>query len=143
MTGRFFLILVSVFIVVCSQAEPATEFIEASDGGTAVLPCVLTPTITPDKMIVVLWYRGIEESPIYKYDLRGSHPQHWADPSLNNRFFLRILDDNKATMSISPTRVTDQQIFHCRVDYQKSATRITHVNLTITGMYLLTLSYFL
>lgn len=135
MSNRVFLILVSVFIAVCSEAEPATEFVEASEGGTAVLPCVLTPTLHPDKMIVVLWYRGVEESPIYKYDLRGSHPQHWADPLLQNRFFLRILDDNRAAMTISPTKVTDQQIFHCRVDYQKSATRITHVNLTVTGEF--------
>ncbi|XP_023313132.1 uncharacterized protein LOC111693171 [Anoplophora glabripennis] len=131
MSSAGFLVLVLVLIVTCSEAEPATEFVEASDGGTASLPCNLTPTLIPDKLSVVLWYRGVEESPIYKYDVRGSHPQHWAEPSLHNRYFLRILDDHRAMMSISPTKLSDEEIFHCRVDFQNSPTRITHVNLTI------------
>nr|CAI5828920.1 unnamed protein product [Callosobruchus analis] len=115
-----------------SVAEPATEFVEASDGSAASLPCDLTPAASPDRLGVVLWYRGTEEAPIYKYDARNAgHPQHWAQPELQNRFFLRILDDRRAVMSISPAKQNDETIFHCRVDFQKSPTRITHVNLTI------------
>ncbi|KAJ8952233.1 hypothetical protein NQ314_007582 [Rhamnusium bicolor] len=121
MSSAGFLVLVLVLIVTCSEAEPATEFAEASDGGTASLPCNLTPTLTPDKLSVVLWYRGAEESPIYKYDIRGSQPQHWAEPSLQNRYFLRILDDHRAMMSVSPTKLSDEEIYHCRVDFQKFA----------------------
>ncbi|KAG5869740.1 hypothetical protein JTB14_018513 [Gonioctena quinquepunctata] len=130
MSTSGFLVLVLVLLVTC-EAEPATEFVEASGGGTASLPCNLTPTVTPDKISVVLWYKGAEESPIYKYDVRGSQPVRWADPSLQNRFFLKILDDHRAAMSISPTKLSDEHIFHCRVDFMKSPTRITHVNLTI------------
>jgi hypothetical protein len=135
MSSAGFLVLVLVLLVTCSEAEPATEFAEASDGGTASLPCSLAPTHPPDKVTVVLWYRGVQESPIYKYDLRGSRPQHWADASLDNRYFLRVLDDERAVMSISPTKLTDEEIFHCRVDFNKSPTRITHVNLTIVGEF--------
>ncbi|CAG9812938.1 unnamed protein product [Phaedon cochleariae] len=130
MSTSVFLVLV-LALLVTGEAEPATEFMEASDGGTASLPCNLTPVVTPDKISVVLWYKGVDESPIYKYDLRGSQPVRWADSSLQNRFFLRILDDNRAAMSISPTRLGDEQMFHCRVDFLKSPTRMTRVNLTI------------
>ncbi|CAH1960848.1 unnamed protein product [Acanthoscelides obtectus] len=117
-----------------SVAEPATEFVEASDGSAASLPCDLTSVTSPDRLEVVLWYRGSEEAPIYKYDARNAgHPQHWAQPELQNRFFLRILDDRRAVMSISPAKQTDETIFHCKVDFKKSPTRITHVNLTIIG----------
>lgn len=132
-----FLVLVFVLLVTCSEAEQATEFAEASDGGTAQLPCNLVPAHAPDKISVVLWYKGADESPMYKYDLRGSQPQHWADPSYGNRYYLRVLDDQKAVLTISPTKQTDEATFHCRVDFQKSPTKITHVNLTVIGEYLL------
>ncbi|KAJ3657794.1 hypothetical protein Zmor_009574 [Zophobas morio] len=133
MSSAGFLVLVLVLLVTCSEAEPATEFAEASDGGTASLPCSLAPSHPPDKVTVVLWYRGTQESPIYKYDVRSPRPQHWADASLENRYFLRILDAERAVMSISPTKLSDEEMFHCRVDFVSSPTRITHVNLTIVG----------
>ncbi|XP_056636468.1 hemicentin-2-like [Diorhabda sublineata] len=119
-----------VLLVTC-EAEPATEFIEASDGGSASLPCNLSPSGAPDKVSVVLWYKGVEQNPIYRYDVRGNQPVRWAEPSLQNRYFLRILDDHRAVMSISPTKLSDEHVFHCKVDFMKSSTRITHVNLTI------------
>ncbi|RZB40948.1 hypothetical protein BDFB_009337 [Asbolus verrucosus] len=134
MSSVSFLVLVLVLLVTCSEAEPATEFAEASDGGTAQLSCNLTPTHPPDKVSVVLWYRGAQESPIYKYSLKSNRPQHWADASLDNRYFLRVLDDERAVMSISPTKQSDEDVFHCRVDFHKSPTRITHVNLTIVDI---------
>ncbi|CAH1181158.1 unnamed protein product [Phyllotreta striolata] len=130
MPASGFLVLVLVLLVTC-EAEPATEFVQASDGGSASLPCNLSPTGAPDKLSVVLWYRGGEQNPIYKYDVRGNQPARWADASLQNRYFLRILDDHRAVMNISPTKLSDEQVFHCKVDFAKSSTRITHVNLTI------------
>lgn len=135
MSSAGFLVLVLVLLVTCSEAEPATEFTEASDGGTASLPCNLTPAHPPDKVSVVLWYKGTEESPMYKYDLRGNHPQHWAEPALSNRYFLRIMDNDRAVLTISPTKQSDEETFHCRVDFVKSPTKITHVNLTVIGTY--------
>ncbi|KAK9886619.1 hypothetical protein WA026_017542 [Henosepilachna vigintioctopunctata] len=127
------LVLALVLIVTCSEAELATEFAEASDGGTASLPCNLSPLQTPDKISVVVWHKGVQEDPIYKYDLRGNRPQHWAEPSLGDRFFLRILDDNRSVLTISPTNLSDESVYHCRVDFAVSPSRITHVNLTIIG----------
>lgn len=125
--------LALVLLVTCSEAEPATEFAEASEGSTASLPCSLAPTHPPDKVSVVLWYRGALESPIYKYDLRSGRPQHWADSVLDNRYFLKVLDEDRAVMSITPTKLEDEEMYHCRVDFHRSPTRITHVNLTIVG----------
>ncbi|XP_060522794.1 nephrin-like [Cylas formicarius] len=129
MSSRGFLVL--VLLVTCSVAEQATEFAEASDGGTASLPCSLAPTQIPDKIANILWYRGAEESPFYKYDAKNVHPQHWAEPALQNRYFLRVLDDQRAILSISPAKHSDENVFHCRVDFQQSPTKITHVNLTV------------
>ncbi|XP_044747222.1 nephrin-like isoform X3 [Coccinella septempunctata] len=131
MSSTSFLVLVLVFIVTCSEAELATEFAEASDGGTASLPCNLTPNQPSDKVSVVVWHKGAEEDPIYKFDLRGNRPQHWAEPTLGDRFFLRILDDNRSVLTISPTNLSDENVYHCRVDFATSPSRITHVNLTI------------
>lgn len=133
MSSTSFLVLVLVLIVTCSEAELATEFAEASDGGTATLPCNLTPNKPSDKVSVVVWHKGVEEDPIYKFDLRGNRPQHWAEPSLGDRFFMRILDDNRSVLTISPTNLSDENVYHCRVDFITSPSRITHVNLTIVG----------
>lgn len=132
MPASGFIVLILVLLVTC-EAEPATEFVEASDGGSASLPCNLNPPGTSDKISVVLWYKGAEQNPIYKYDVRGNQPVRWAEASLQNRYFLRILDDHRAIMSISPTKLSDEEVYHCKVDFMKSSTMITHVNLTIIG----------
>lgn len=132
MSSVSFLVLVLVILVTCSEAELATEFAEASDGGTASLPCDLTPTEQGDKASIVVWHRGAREDPIYKYDLRGTRPQHWADKSLgDSRFFLRVLDDHRGVLTISPANQSDESVYHCRVDFLSSPSRITHVNLTV------------
>ncbi|KAF7279034.1 hypothetical protein GWI33_007674 [Rhynchophorus ferrugineus] len=132
MTSAGYLVVVLVLLVTCSVAELANEFVEASEGSTANLPCSLSAAEFPDKVSNILWYRGAEESPIYKYEARGSHPRHWAEGNLQNRYFLRV-SDKQAQMTISPTKNSDEGDFHCRVDFQHSATKITHVNLTVIG----------
>lgn len=77
--------------------------------------------------------RDKEETPLYKYDVHGAHPQHWVEPELRDRFFLRVLDGEKALLTISPTHLTDEAVYHCRVDFYQSHSRITHVNLTVVG----------
>ncbi|KAH1015445.1 hypothetical protein HUJ05_013168 [Dendroctonus ponderosae] len=130
MSSAGFLVVVLVLLVTCSVAELATEFAEASDGSTATLPCRLSTGDISDKITNILWYRGAEESPIYKYEARGSHPQHTADPDLQNRYFLRV-NEQQALLMISPTKSSDESVFHCKVDFERSPTKITHVNLTI------------
>ncbi|CAH1128367.1 unnamed protein product [Ceutorhynchus assimilis] len=130
MSSAGFLVVVLVLLVTCSVAELATEFAEASEGSTANLPCTLVASDYPDKISNILWYRGEEESPIYKYEARGSYPQHTADPVLQNRYFLRVAGD-QALLTISPVKNLDEGLFHCRVDFLRSPTKITHVNLTV------------
>lgn len=127
------LALVLILLVSCSGADLATEFAETSEGGTASLPCNLEPVQPPDKVILVLWYKGDEEHPLYKYDVRTDHPQHWVEPSLRDRYSLRLLDSEKAMLIVSPSHLTDEAIYHCRVDFYRTPSRITHVNLTVVG----------
>lgn len=127
------LALVLILLVSCSGADLATEFAETSEGGAASLPCDLEPLQPPDKVILVLWYKGEEERPFYKYEVRDDHPQHWVEPALRDRFFLHLLDSEKAVLKVSPAKMTDEVMYHCRVDFYRTPSRITHVNLTIVG----------
>lgn len=109
------------------------EIAEATEGGQAKLPCVLTPIQGPDKANVVMWYRGSSDTPMYKYDLKGSNPQHWSENE-EKRYFLRVLENSdRAEFTISPIRLSDEDHYHCRVDFFRSPSRVTHVNLTVIG----------
>lgn len=127
--------LVLILLASCSGADLATEFAETSDGGSASLPCNLEPVQAPDRVILVLWHRGDDENPLYKYDARNEHAQHWVDPALRDRYFLRLLDNERAMLTISPSRLEDEAVYHCRVDFYRTPSRITHVNLTVVGEF--------
>ncbi|KAK5648271.1 hypothetical protein RI129_003163 [Pyrocoelia pectoralis] len=112
------------------------EYAEAREGSDAELPCNLQPVHPPDKVNFVAWNKGNDDLVLYKYDLRGVRGQHWADPSVSDRYFFRLLDEERALLTVSLTRLSDEAIYHCRVDFNRSPTRYTHVNLTVVGEYL-------
>ncbi|KAF5300553.1 hypothetical protein FQR65_LT09174 [Abscondita terminalis] len=118
-------------LVTADDLEP--EYAEAREGSDAELPCNLQPLHSPDKVNFVVWNKGDDDSVLYKYDLRGVRGQHWADPSVSDRYFFRLLDEERALLTISLTRLSDEAIYHCRVDFNRSPTRYTHVNLTVVG----------
>ncbi|XP_050295636.1 nephrin-like [Anthonomus grandis grandis] len=124
------LVIALVLLVTCSVAELATEFTEASEGSTANLPCALSAADYPDKITNILWYLGAEETPIYKFESRGNYNQHTPADALKDRYFLRVLE-KQALLSISPLMTSDEGVYHCRVDFERSPTKITHVNLTV------------
>lgn len=132
MSSAGFLVLVLVLLVTCSVAELATEFVEASEGSAATLPCSLSVADLRDKISNILWYRGVEESPIFRYESRGTYPQRSSDPSLKERYDLRVTD-KQALLKIFPVKNSDEGVFLCKVDFLQSPTKITHVNLTVVG----------
>lgn len=134
MAWRTIVIFAIIKSVGCN-GDVSREHTEATESGTASLPCNLTPLIPSDKVSVVQWYRGNEETPFYKYDLRGPRPQQWVEPALGDRFFFRKQDEERATLTISLTRLADEDVYHCLVDFSRSPLRKTHVNLTVIGEY--------
>lgn len=132
MAWQTIVILAVINSVVCN-GDVSRDYAEATEGGMASLPCNITPIRPPDTVSLVQWYRGNEENPFYKYDSRGVRAQHWVEPVLGDRFFLRMQENDKATLTISLSRLEDEDVYHCRVDFLRSPTRITHVNLTVIG----------
>ncbi|KAF5306477.1 hypothetical protein FQA39_LY08883 [Lamprigera yunnana] len=127
------LFLVGGGLVATDDLQP--EYVEAREGGDAELPCNLQPSHSADKLNFVVWNKGNDDAILYKYDLRGVRGQHWADPSVSDRYFFRLLDEERALLTVSLTRLTDEAIYHCRVDFNRSPTRYTHVNLTVVDPF--------
>ncbi|XP_066155870.1 nephrin-like isoform X1 [Euwallacea fornicatus] len=136
MSSAGFLVIVLVLLVTCSVAELATEFAEASEGSTAILPCSLSATEPSDKIKNILWYRGAEHRgsdgppPIYKYEVRGSYINDDPSADLAHRYSLRVVE-NQALLAINNVKKSDEGLFLCRSDFERSPTKITHVNLTL------------
>lgn len=116
-----------------ASLDAEDEFAEARVGSDAELPCSLEPLHAPDKVGQVVWRRGDDETEIYKYDLRSARPDHKVDPSLVDRFFMRVVGDESAVLTIAHIGLADEATYHCRVDFHRSPARITHVNLTVIG----------
>ncbi|XP_067005669.2 nephrin-like [Anabrus simplex] len=106
--------------------------------GVARLPCDLEPPVKDDKVALVIWYKDGTKSPIYSLDLRGRSLQqatHWADEkTLGGRSFFRVSDEPESGgthLAVENVREGDAGSYRCRVDFKKSPTRNSLVNLTV------------
>lgn len=70
----------------------------------------------------------------HSYDARGAaigKGSHWADDvTLNSRGYFKA-KPNPSILSIDSTKSLDSGVYRCRVDFHKSPTRNSKVNLTI------------
>ncbi|XP_055701884.1 nephrin-like isoform X1 [Phlebotomus papatasi] len=107
---------------------------EAVQGSMARLPCNITPPVPDDKITLVIWYKDGYVTPIYSFDARGSHldgGSHWSDDtSIAGRGIFQA-KTKPAILALQSSRSSDSGIYRCRVDFQKSPTRNSKVNLTV------------
>lgn len=113
--------------------------VEAVVNSIARLPCDLSAPSEDDFVTLVIWYRQESDSPLYSVDARGrplEQASHWSEKSYSGRVFFQSPDNNREGMSrlsLKNINQTDGGSYKCRVDFKKSPTRNSYVNLTVIG----------
>ncbi|KAF4530081.1 hypothetical protein B566_EDAN001337 [Ephemera danica] len=83
-------------------------------GGVAKLPCDMTPPMAGDRV-----------------HLTPDQAKHWSDEhTLGGRAFFRFSEE-PAKLAVESVKDEDGGVYKCRVDFKKSPTRNTKVNLTV------------
>ncbi|XP_033233833.1 uncharacterized protein side-VIII isoform X1 [Drosophila pseudoobscura] len=106
---------------------------ESIMGTVGLLPCNVTPPIYEDRVALVIWYKVGLKTPIYSVDTRDSNfdrGTHWSDETYRERLSFNVTG-RAGTLSIKSTTEDDTGEYRCRVDFQKSPTRNSKVNLTV------------
>ncbi|CAH2098686.1 unnamed protein product [Euphydryas editha] len=82
-------------------------------------------------MALVIWYKQGHDTPIYTYDKREGATSHWSHPAtLSTRAAFRA-DSEPAVLLLTRLRAEDEGQYRCRVDFIRSPTKNTRLNLTI------------
>ncbi|XP_030554222.1 nephrin isoform X3 [Drosophila novamexicana] len=106
---------------------------ESIIGTMGRLPCNVTPPIYEDRVALVIWYKVGLKTPIYSVDTRDSNfaqGTHWSDETYRERLSFHV-EGRAGTLTIKSTTEDDTGEYRCRVDFQKSPTRNSKVNLTV------------
>ncbi|XP_044317434.1 uncharacterized protein LOC108043645 isoform X3 [Drosophila rhopaloa] len=106
---------------------------ESIMGTVGRLPCNVTPPIYEDRVALVIWYKVGLKTPIYSVDTRDSNfaqGTHWSDENYRERLSFHV-EGRAGTLTIKSTTEEDTGEYRCRVDFQKSPTRNSKVNLTV------------
>ncbi|KAM7345206.1 sidestep VIII [Cochliomyia hominivorax] len=113
--------------------EGPPVLVESIFGTLARLPCNVTPPLQEDRVALVIWYKVGLKTPIYSVDTRESNfsqGTHWSDEDYRERLSFS-LDGRTGTLTMKNTHQEDTGEYRCRVDFQKSPTRNSKVNLTV------------
>ncbi|CAK1594968.1 unnamed protein product [Parnassius mnemosyne] len=107
------------------------ESVQGPTGGRVELPCDVSPALSADKVGLVIWYKQGHETPIYSLDAREGITSQWSDPStLGNRATFRT-NTTPAVLVLNKLRPEDSGQYRCRVDFIKSPTKNSRLNLTV------------
>ncbi|XP_069944398.1 protein turtle homolog A isoform X2 [Cherax quadricarinatus] len=115
------------------ESSPLTEVV-VLEGGRVLLPCDVSPPISSDDTILVLFYRGSFGTPIYSIDGRNGPVRgglHWSDDAtLGNRARLDF-SARPPGLVLHPVRASDHDLYRCRVDFRSHPTRNVRVQLHV------------
>ncbi|XP_038121999.1 nephrin isoform X2 [Culex quinquefasciatus] len=123
----------TVTIVKDDYENTPLHMAEAVQGMTGKLECNITSQIDGDRATLVIWYKGGLSIPLYTYDARD--PQREGSHRTSNTSF-----DGRANfhprrtpayLEIRQTKSSDSGVYRCRVDFHKSPTRNTRVQLSV------------
>ncbi|GJQ87849.1 hypothetical protein Trydic_g1121 [Trypoxylus dichotomus] len=125
-------VVLTILLGATAAADLVYETVEAKEGSNSKMICDMTPMYLPDRVNLLLWYRGNALHPFYKYDTRNANPERDSDSS-GSKYHLQILNDDRAELSVASVTILDEDIYHCRVEFFRSSSTVTHVNFTVIG----------
>ncbi|XP_042889839.1 uncharacterized protein LOC122264834 [Penaeus japonicus] len=111
---------------------PAPKFamwpVTAVAGRSTDLPCYLNPRTPGDRPKLILWYKRGVRTPVYSYDDRTAQ-QHFGirDEGVG------LTSRGAATITIKRVLAESAGLYECRVDFFRSPTHNSFVNLTVIG----------
>lgn len=108
--------------------------VEAVLGKFGQLSCNLTSDIHDDRVALVIWYKEGKSTPVYSYDARDSKAVEGGSHhgiNLDGKFYFNTSSLNPATFSIANLSADDEGIYRCRVDFLRSPTKNTRVQLAV------------
>ncbi|CAB4060984.1 unnamed protein product [Lepeophtheirus salmonis] len=105
-------------------------------GFPASLECDVRSAIEHgDQLLLVLWYKEGQASPIYTFDARDggslTSSRHYSDDTVLAQRGRMKVTSQKAILTIDPVRREDSGTFKCRTDFKKSPTKNSIINLTV------------
>lgn len=117
--------------------EIEISHVEACPETTAALPCpALTPTDDDDRSLAAFWYKDDQVTPFYMVDGRTSvsieHGRHRQLSDLGKRAKFNVTSE-PAVLYLEVHSKEDAGLYACRVDWYRSLTRTSMVQLKVLG----------
>lgn len=82
----------------------------------------------------MIWYKEGKSTPVYSYDARDSKAVDGGSHhgiNLDGKFYFNTSSLNPATFSIANLTADDEGTYRCRVDFIRSPTKNTKVQLSV------------
>ncbi|XP_071532984.1 uncharacterized protein [Panulirus ornatus] len=114
--------------------ESPLTVVYAVESGQVLLPCDVSPPISTDDTILVLFYHGAIGTPIYSIDGRSGsikRAPHWSDEgTLGTRAYFNMASDPPGLV-LQSVQASDHAEYRCRVDFRSSPTRNVRIQLEV------------
>lgn len=133
-TSSFRLFFVCTFSTPFFSILDVVRKVEAVLGKFGQLSCNLTSDIGDDRVALVIWYKEGKSTPVYSYDARDSKAVDGGSHhgiNLDGKFYFNTSSLNPATFSIANLTADDEGTYRCRVDFIRSPTKNTKVQLSV------------